>query len=45
MASQFALVPALKNPDSVTMQEEEKIVAFYGGGVLYATPGRAEALL
>ncbi len=44
-ASQFASVPALKNPDTVTMQEEEKIAAFYGGGALYATPGRAEALL
>ncbi len=35
----------LKNPDSVTMQEEEKIAAFFGGGTLYATPARAEPLL
>lgn len=45
MAAQFASVPALANPDKVTMQEEEKIAAFYGGGLLYATPGRAESLL
>ena len=44
-AEQFASVPALKNPDVVTMQEEEKISAFYGGGTLYATPARAEPLL
>jgi photosynthetic reaction center H subunit len=45
LASQFASVPGLKNPDSVTMQEEEKIAAFYGGGTLYATAARAEPLL
>jgi photosynthetic reaction center H subunit len=44
-ASQFSQVPALANPDSVTMQEEEKIGAFYGAGALYATPARAEPLL
>jgi photosynthetic reaction center H subunit len=44
-ASQFALVPSLANPDSVTMQEEERIAAFFGGGTLYATPARAEPLL
>jgi len=44
-ASQFQQVPALANPDSVTMQEEDKISAFYGAGALYATPARAEPLL
>jgi len=44
-ADQFASVPTLKTPDAVTMQEEEKISAFYGGGTLYATPARTEPLL
>jgi photosynthetic reaction center H subunit len=41
----FTKVPLLANPDQVTLQEEDKIVAFYGGGHLYATPERAEPLL
>ena len=44
-SDQFVSVPGLKSPDTVTMQEEEKIVAFYGGGTLYATPARTEPLL
>lgn len=45
LGSQFANVPALRNPDQVTLLEEDKIVAYYGGGTLYATPARAESLL
>ena len=37
---QFKQVPGLANPDQVTLQEEDKIVAFYGGGTMYAMPGR-----
>ncbi|MEE4204347.1 MAG: photosynthetic reaction center subunit H [Halieaceae bacterium] len=37
---QFKQVPRLANPDQVTLQEEDKITAFYGGGTLYATPDR-----
>jgi len=44
-ADQFAFAPTPVNPDSVTMQEEEKISAFFGGGTLYATAARAEPLL
>ena len=44
-AHQFAGVPGLKNPDAVTMLEEDKISAYYGGGTLYASPRRAEPLL
>jgi photosynthetic reaction center H subunit len=44
-SGQLALVPALRSPNSVTLQEEERIAAFYGGGTLYATPERAEPLL
>lgn len=41
----FADVPGLANPDQVTLQEEDKVCAYYGGGHLYATPARAEPLL
>lgn len=44
-AAQFADVPALKNPDQITYLEEEKVMAYYGGGYLYATPERQEPLL
>ncbi|WP_341905063.1 photosynthetic reaction center subunit H [Polaromonas sp. YR568] len=45
LASQFAQVPALRNPEQVTLLEEEKIMAYYGAGSLYATPERQEPLL
>jgi photosynthetic reaction center H subunit len=45
LGSQFAAAPTTRNPDKVTMLEEEKVVAYYGGGTLYATPQRAEPLL
>jgi photosynthetic reaction center H subunit len=44
-ASQFANVPRTKNADQVTLLEEEKISAYYGGGSLYADPMRSEPLL
>ncbi len=45
LASQFADVPALRNADSVTLLEEEKVAAYYGAGTLYATSERADPLL
>ncbi len=36
----FANVPRIKSPNQVTMLEEEKICAYYGGGTLYASPQR-----
>lgn len=42
---QFAAVPGLANPDQVTLQEEDKITAYYGGGHLYATADRLGPLL
>jgi photosynthetic reaction center H subunit len=45
LAEQFANVPKTRNPDQVTLLEEEKIMAYYGGGLLYATPDRMEPLL
>jgi photosynthetic reaction center H subunit len=44
-AAQFADVPGLRNPEQVTLLEEDKIMGYYGGGTLYATPGRGEPLL
>jgi photosynthetic reaction center H subunit len=45
MGSQFGNVPALANPDQVTLLEEEKVTAYYGAGTLYSDPSRAEPLL
>ncbi len=45
LAAQFAQVPGTRDPDSVTLLEEDKIMAYYGGGTLYATPDRQEPLL
>ena len=45
LAAQFGGVPTLRSPDTVTMLEEERIMAYYGAGTLYATPQRQEPLL
>jgi photosynthetic reaction center H subunit len=45
LGSQFAAVPALHQPEVITLLEEEKIVAYFGGGTLYAHPSRLEPLL
>jgi photosynthetic reaction center H subunit len=45
LGAQFEYVPPLANPDVITMLEEEKITAFYGGGTLYATPARSEPFI
>ena len=45
LGAQFAQVPGTTHPDQVTLLEEEKIMAYYGGGVLYAEPSRQEPLL
>jgi photosynthetic reaction center H subunit len=45
LGSQFARVPGLANPDQVTLAEEDRISAYYGGGKLYAEPSREEPLL
>jgi len=44
-AEQFADVPLLANPDIITLNEEEKIQAYFAGGQLYAEPSRLEPLL
>ncbi len=45
LGSQFNDVPKLSNPDQITLLEEDKVTAYYGGGTLYATPDRLEPLL
>ena len=45
LGRQFADAPILANPDQVTKLEEDKIVGYFGGGNLYATPARQEPLL
>lgn len=45
LAEQFARVPGTAHPDSITALEEDRVVAFFGGGELYAAPGRQEPLL
>lgn len=38
-------IPTTKSAAQITLLEEEKIMAWFGGGTLYATPERAEPLL
>ena len=45
LAAQFANVPGVRTPDQITFLEEEKIMAYFGAGLLYATPERQEPLL
>jgi photosynthetic reaction center H subunit len=45
LGSQFAQAPVLASPDQVTMDEEERVCAYYGGGFLYATKARSEPYL
>jgi photosynthetic reaction center H subunit len=45
LARQFADVPLIASPHQVTKLEEDKIVGYFGGGNLYATPARQEPLL
>ena len=45
LSHQFARVPRTRLPDQVTLLEEEKVMAYYGAGKLYATPDRQEPLL
>jgi photosynthetic reaction center H subunit len=44
-AAQFAGIPGIKAADRITKLEEEKVVAYFGAGYLYATPGRQEPIL
>lgn len=45
LASQFADAPRLEATDRITLYEEERVQAYFGGGYLYATPARQEPWL
>ena len=45
LAWQFRDVPRLRDPEQVTFQEEEKLVAYFGGGKMYAAALRQGAPL
>lgn len=45
MSEQFAQTPMPRSMEQITMLEEERIVAYYGAGTLYAHPDRAEPLI
>ena len=44
-STHFADIPTIRNADEITLLEEEKIMAYFGGGTLYADAKRAEPLL
>lgn len=41
-AEQFAMAPGLKHAETITLLEEDKVAAYFGGGHFYATPQRSE---
>ncbi|MEO0575129.1 MAG: photosynthetic reaction center subunit H [Pseudomonadota bacterium] len=45
MAEQFGRAPRLKNADTVTLLEEDKVTAYFGGGALLASAERQDPLL
>ena len=44
-AAQFAGVPRLEATDQITLYEEERVQAYFGGGYLYANAARQEPIL
>jgi photosynthetic reaction center H subunit len=45
LAAQFADVPGIASANQITKREEDRIVGYFAGGTLYATPSRMEPLL
>jgi photosynthetic reaction center H subunit len=45
MGTQFAEAPVLASPDQITLREEDRVSAYFGGGHMYATPARGGPLL
>jgi photosynthetic reaction center H subunit len=45
LSTDFQKIPTTKAGVSITRLEEDKVMAFFSGGSLYATPLRAEPLL
>jgi photosynthetic reaction center H subunit len=44
-SDQFATVPQLRNPDVITLLEEDKLMGYFAGGQLYGKTGRLEPVL
>ncbi|GGA45940.1 photosynthetic reaction center subunit H [Sphingomonas psychrolutea] len=44
-AAQFADAPAIEGTGVITLYEEERVQAYFGGGYLYATAARSEPLI
>jgi photosynthetic reaction center H subunit len=44
-SDQFATIPQLRNPDVITLLEEDKLMGYFGGGQLYGKLGRVEPVL
>jgi photosynthetic reaction center H subunit len=44
-AAQFADVPAIRREDQITLLEEDKVMAYFAGGHLYATADRSEPIV
>ncbi len=44
-AAQFHQVPTTRHAEIITLLEEDRIMAYYAGGQLYALEGRAEPVL
>ena len=44
-SEQFAQVPRLRHGERITPLEEDKLVGYFGGGALFALPGRRGPLL
>ena len=44
-AAQFADVPAIRRDAQITLLEEDKVMAYFAGGHLYATAARSEPII
>ena len=44
-ADQLAAAPATKNPDEITLREEDRLCGYFAGGHMYASPKRTEPVL
>jgi photosynthetic reaction center H subunit len=44
-SDQFATVPQLKNPDVITLLEEDRLMGYFAGGQLYGKASRTEPVL
>ncbi|MEO0615449.1 MAG: photosynthetic reaction center subunit H [Pseudomonadota bacterium] len=45
LSDQYGRAPRIKDPDTITLLEEEKVMGYFGGGKLLAEPSRSEPLI